>query len=79
MPMHLLLHIQMLLPQIIIIIIMLSLTSVSASKDDIKEVVDEFMLHCKNVHAMSFTVYMAAGIQTGVAGSQVNRLDHDTL
>ena len=48
---------------------MLSLTSVSASEDDIGDVADEFMLPCQRVHAMTVTVYVAAGIQTGVAGS----------
>ena len=44
---------------LIIIIIMLSLTSVSASEDDIGDVADEFMLLCQRVHAMTVTVYMA--------------------
>ena len=48
---------------------MLSLTSVSASEDNIGDVADEFMLPCQRVHAMTVTVYMAAGIRTGVAGS----------
>ena len=57
-------------------IIMLSLTSVSASKDDIGDVADEFMPPCQRVHAITVTVYMAAGDRTWVAGSQANRLDH---
>ena len=36
---------------------MLSLTSVSASKDDIGDVADKFMLPCQRVHAMTVTVY----------------------
>jgi len=55
---------------------MLSLTSVSASEDDIWDVADEFMLPCQRVRAMTITVYMAAGVQTGVAGSQATRLEH---
>ena len=55
---------------------MLSLTSVSASEDDIWNVADEFMPSCQRVHAMTVTVYMAAGIRTGVACSQASRLDH---
>ena len=55
---------------------MLSLTSVSASEDDIGDVADEFMLPCQRVQAMTVEVYMAAGIRTGVAGSQASRLDH---
>ena len=55
---------------------MLSLMSVSASEDDIGDVADEFMLPCQRVHAMTVTVYLAAGIRTGVAGSRANRLDH---
>ena len=58
-----------------IIIIMLSLTSVSASEDDIGDMADEFMLPCQRVHAMTVTVYMA-GIRTEVAGLQASRLDH---
>jgi len=44
---------------------MLSLTSVSASKDDIGDVADEFMPPCQKVHAITVTVYMAAGIEPG--------------
>jgi len=55
---------------------MLSLTSVSASKDDIGDVADEFMPPCQRVHAITVTVYMVAGIRTGVACSQASRLDH---
>jgi len=55
---------------------MLSLTSVSASEDVIGDVADEFMLPCQRVHAMTVTVYVAAGIRTGVTGSQASRLDH---
>ena len=55
---------------------MLSLTSVSASEDDIGDVADEFMLPCQRMHAMPVTVYIAARIPTGVAGSQTNRLEH---
>ena len=55
---------------------MLSLTSVSASEDDIGDVADEFMLICQRVHAMTVTVYMATGIRNGVAGSQASRLNH---
>ena len=55
---------------------MLNLMSVSASKDYVEDVADEFMLPCQKVHAMTVTVYMAAGIRTGVAGSQASRLDH---
>ena len=45
---------------------MLSLSSVSASENDIGDVADEFMQPCQRVHAMTVTVYMAAGIRTGV-------------
>ena len=55
---------------------MLSLTSVSASEDDIGDVADEFMLPCQRVHAMTVTVYVAAGIRTEVAGFEASRLDH---
>ena len=58
---------------------MSSLTSVSASEVVIGDVADEFMPPCQRVHATTVTVYMAAGIWTGVAsdtGSQANRLDH---
>ena len=54
---------------IIIIIIMLSITPVSASKDDIGDMAKEFMLPCQRVHAMTVAVYMRDGIRTGVAGS----------
>src|ERR1700690_3933182 len=53
-----------------------TLTSVSASKDDIGDVADKFMPPCQRVHAMTVTVYMSAGDRTWVAGSQANRLDH---
>ena len=55
---------------------MLSLTSVSASEDDIGDVADEFRPPCQRAHAITVTVYMAAGDRTWVAGSQANRLDH---
>ena len=55
---------------------MLSLTSVLASEDDIGDVADEFVLPYLRVHPMTVTVYVAAGIRTGVAGSQASRLDH---
>ena len=38
----------------------------------------ELMPPCKRVHAMTVTVYMEAGIRTGVAGSQANGLDHSS-
>ncbi len=41
---------------IIIIIIMLSLTSVSASEVVIGDVADEFKLPCQRVHAVTVTV-----------------------
>jgi len=55
---------------------MLSLTSVSASDVVIGDVAGEFMPPCKKVLAMTVTVCMAAGIRTGVAGSQAHRIDH---
>jgi len=55
---------------------MLSLTSVSASEDVTGDVPDEFMPPCQRVHAMTVTVYMAAGIRNGVAYSQASCLDH---
>ena len=55
---------------------MLSLTSVSASEVVIGDVADEFMPPCQRVHALTVTVYTAAGIRTGVAGSQASHLDH---
>ena len=54
----------------------MSLKFVSASKDEIREMADEFMLPCQRVHATTVAVYMATGIQTTVADSQANRLDH---
>jgi hypothetical protein len=55
---------------------MLSLTSVSASEVFIGDVADEFIPPCQRVHAMTVTVYIAAGIRTGVACSQASSLDH---
>jgi len=55
---------------------MLSLTSVSASKVVIWDVADEFMPPFQRAHAMTVTVYMAAGIRTGVACLQAGSLDH---
>ncbi len=55
---------------------MLSLTSVSVSQVVIGDVADEFMPPCQRVDAVTVTVYMAAGIRTGVAGSQTSRQDH---
>ena len=57
---------------------MLSLTSVSASKVVIGDVVDEFMPPCQRVRAMTVTVYTMTRIRTGVVGSQATRLDHTT-
>jgi len=54
---------------------MFSLTSVTASEVVIGDVADEFMTPCQRVHAMTVMVDMAAGIRTGVVGSQTNRLD----
>ena len=58
---------------------MLSLTSVSTSKDVIGDVADEFMPPCQRVDGVTVTVYLAVGIRTGVAsdtGSQADSLDH---
>jgi hypothetical protein len=55
---------------------MLSLTSVSASEVVIGDVAEEFMTPCQRVHAMTVTIYMAAGNRTGFACSQASRLDH---
>ena len=55
---------------------MLSLTSISASWDRDRRIYAHL---AKRMHATTVTVYMAAGIWTGVAsdtGSQANRLDH---
>jgi len=50
--------------------------SVSTYEVVIGDVADEFMPPCPRVHAMTVTIYMAARIRTGIAGSQTNRLDH---
>jgi hypothetical protein len=46
----------------IIVMIMLSLKSVSASKVVIGDVADEFMPACLRVHTMTVTVYLSAKI-----------------
>ena len=55
---------------------MLSLTFVSESEDIIGDVVDKFIPPFQLVYAITVVVYMAAGIRTGVAGSEGSRLDH---
>ena len=60
---------------------MLSLTPSSASQVVIGDVADEFMPLCQRVHATTVTVYMTAGIWTGVAsdtGSQAKALMRET-